>query len=128
VRFANVKANYATSGGGNWFRRVVLPDWEVAVLEPATLVSPSRFQKKAVTALRDKILAELRVKVGGVTIRNLRDIAGTRGRLQASEEMIRKEVVAMLNDGLIESRKPTALEKKQFRLAPTVRVVLVPLY
>jgi hypothetical protein len=128
VRFANVKANYAISGGGNWFRRVVLPDWEVAVLEPATLVSPSRFQKKAVTALRDKILAELRVKAGGVTMRYLRDIAGIKGRLQASEEMIRKEVVAMLNDGLIESRKPTSVEKKQFRLAPTVREVLVPLF
>lgn len=46
VHFANVKANYAASGGGNWFKRVVLPDWEVAVLDPVTLVSPSRFQKK----------------------------------------------------------------------------------
>lgn len=79
-------------------------------------------------ALRDRILVELRAKLGGVTMRNLRDIAGTKGRLQASEEMIRKEVAAMLNDGLIEARKPTAVEKKQFRLAPTVREVLVPLF
>jgi len=125
VRLAAVKANYAASGGGYWFKRIVLPNWEIAVLEPVTLHSPEPFQRKSVTALRDRLLNEVRLKPGGVTMRNLRDKSGTTGVLKASETAVRKEVAAMMEVGLLEQRKPTVAEQKQFKLSSTVRSVLV---
>lgn len=125
VRLAAVKANYAASGGGYWFKRIVLPNWEVAVLEPVTLHSPEPFQRKSVTALRDRLLNEVRLKPGGVTMRNLRDKSGTTGVLKASEAAVRKEVASMMEVGLLEQRKPTMAEQKQFKLPSTVRSVLV---
>lgn len=127
VRLAAVKANYAASGGGYWFKRVVLPSWEVAVLDSVCLHSPSPFQRKSTTALRDRILEELRKKHGGVTARNLRDKSGTSGALKASETAVRREIEAMKEAGLVELRKPTAAERKQFKLLSTVRDVLVAL-
>jgi DNA-binding transcriptional ArsR family regulator len=127
VRLAAVKANYASSGGGYWFKRVVLPNWEVAVLDSVSLHSPAPFQRKSVTALRDRILEELRKKPGGVTARNLRDKSGTTGVLKASEAAVRREIEAMKEAGLVELRKPTVAELKQFKLSTTVRHVLVAL-
>jgi hypothetical protein len=126
VRLAVVKANYATSGGGYWFKRVVMPNWEVAVLEFVNLKSSSPFQRKSTTALRERILGELRNKLGGVTNRNLRDISGVDGRLKASDTAVRREIETMKAYGLIEPRKPTADERKRFKLSQTVREVLVP--
>ncbi len=127
VRLAAVKANYAASGGGYWFKRIVLPNWEVAVLDSVSLHSPAPFQRKSVTALRDRILDELRKKHGGVTARNLRDKSGTTGVLKASEAAVRREIEKMKEAGLVELRKPTAAERKQFKLLSTVRDVLVAL-
>ena len=127
VRLTTVKANYAASGGGYWFKRVVLPTWEVAVLESVTLHNPPVFQRKATTALRDRILEVLRMKHGGVTIRNLRDLSGTAGSLKASEAAVRVEITAMLEAGLIDRRKPSPEERKRFKLAAPVKEVLVAL-
>jgi hypothetical protein len=127
VRLSAVKANYAPSGGGYWFKRVVMANWEIAVLESVCLHSPAPFQRKSVTALRDRILEELRKKHGGVTARNLRDKSGTTGVLKASEAAVRREIEAMKEAGLVELRKPTAAERKQFKLLSTVRDVLVAL-
>ena len=126
VRLSAVKANYAASGGGYWFKRVVMPNWEIAVLESVTLNSHSPFQRKTATALRDRILEVLRNKPGGTTGRNLRDMAGMAGVLKASENAIRKEIDAMKEFGLIDQRKPTPDERKRFKLSATVREVLVP--
>jgi hypothetical protein len=125
VRLAAVKANYAASGGGYWFKRIVMSNWEIAVLEPVTLHTPAPFQKKSVTALRDRLLNEIRNKQGGITMRNLRDKSGTTGVFKASEAAVRKEIIAMLEVGLLDQRKPTADERKQFRLPSTVKTVLV---
>lgn len=125
VRIGNVKTNYAQPGGGYWFKRVALPDWEVAVLEQVYLYSPSMFESKGTQALRDRILVELRKKTGGITERYLRDMAGKSGVLKASDAAVRKEVRSMLEDGLIDRRKPTLEERRQHKLAGGVREVLV---
>jgi hypothetical protein len=125
VRIGNVKTNYAQTGGGYWFKRVALPDWEVAVLEQVYLYSPSVFESKGTQALRDRILAELRKKTGRITERYLRDMAGKSGVLKASDAAVRKEVQSMLEDGLIDRRKPTPEERRQHKLAGGVREVLV---
>ncbi len=125
VRIGNVKTNYAQPGGGYWFKRVALPDWEVAILESVFLNSASVFESKATHALRDRILSELRKKPGGVTERSLRDMAGKTGVLKASDASVRKEVQAMLDDGLINRRKPTDAERRQYKLSGGIRDVLV---
>lgn len=127
VRLENVKANYAQTGGGFWFKRKFLPDWDVAVLEQIHVYSSSIFESKSKRALRDRILTELRRKKGGVTERSLRDMAGKTGVLKASDASVRKEVQTMLEDGLIERRKPSDMERSQHKLSGGVREVLVSL-
>jgi hypothetical protein len=96
VRLENVKANYARTGGGYWLKRIYMPDWDVAVLEPVYLQSKSLFQTKGVSDLHDKILRELRKKNGGVSERRLRDMAGKDGVLGASDSKVRTAIDAML--------------------------------
>jgi len=125
VRLENVKANYARTGGGYWLKRMYMPDWDVAVLEPVYLQSKSLFQTKDTSDLQDKILRELRKKHGGVSERRLRDMAGKDGVLGASDSKVRHAIDAMLDEGVIERRTPTAEEKKLHRLSGQVREVLV---
>jgi hypothetical protein len=125
VRLENVKANYARTGGGYWLKRVYIPDWDVAVLEPVYLQSKSLFQTKDTSDLQDKILRELRKKHGGVSERRLRDMAGKDGVLGASDSKVRHAIDAMLEEGVIERRTPTSEEKKLHRLSGQVREVLV---
>lgn len=60
-----------------------------------------------------------------MTERALRDMAGKDGLLKASDASVRREVQAMLEDGLIERRKPTEQERRQHKLSGGVREVLV---
>ena len=125
VRLENVKANYARTGGGYWLKRVYMPDWDVAVLEPVYLQSKSLFQAKGTSDLYDKILRELRNKHGGVSERRLRDMAGKDGLLGASDNKVRQAIDAMLEEGVIERRTPSSEEKKLHKLSGQVREVLV---
>ena len=125
VRLENVKANYARTGGGYWLKRVYMPDWDVAVLEPVYLQSKSLFQTKGTSDLHDKILRELRKKHGGVSERRLRDMAGKDGVLSASDSKVRTAIDAMLEEGVIVRRTPTSEEKKLHKLSGQVREVLV---
>lgn len=127
VRLENVKANYAQTGGGYWFKRKFMQDWDVAVLEQVALYSPSIFEAKGTHALRDRILSELRKKPGGITERHLRDMSGKNGLLKASDASVRKEVQSMLEDALIDRRKPTDAERRQFKLGGGVREILASL-
>jgi len=125
VRLENVKANYARNGGGYWLKRVYMPDWDVAVLEPVYLQSKSLFQTKGTSDLHYKILCELRRKHGGVSERRLRDMAGKDGALGASDSKVRHAIDVMLEEGVIERRTPTSEEKKLHKLSGQVREVLV---
>jgi len=125
VRLENVKANYARTGGGYWLKRVYMPDWDVAVLEPVYLQSKILFQAKGTSDLYDKILRELRNKHGGVSERRLRDMAGKDGVLGASDNKVRQAIDAMLGEGVIERRTPSSEEKKLHKLSGQVREVLV---
>ena len=99
----------------------------VAVLEQVALYSPSIFEAKGTHALRDRILSELRKKPGGITERHLRDMSGKNGLLKASDASVRKEVQSMLEDALIDRRKPTDAERRQFKLGGGVREILASL-
>lgn len=124
VRLENVKANYAHTGGGYWFKRRFLSDWDVAVLEHSSLFSPKLFESKTKSQLRDRILEQVRKKNGGITVRRLRDMAGIAGDLKASDRDVRREIEKMLEDGLLSQRAPTKEERDSYRLAGGVREVL----
>lgn len=125
VRLENVKANYAHTGGGYWFKRQFMPDWDIAVLDAAVLWSSGLFEGKAQGALRSRILDVVRKKPGGVTARSLRDQAGKTGELKASEKTVRAEIEDMLSEGLLDRRPPTQTERRDHKLAAAVREVLV---
>lgn len=127
VRLENVKCNYGRTGGGYWFYKEFLHEWGVAVLEEKHLYSPNPFQSKGTSALRDRLLTEIRRRSGGVTERNLRDVSGKEGVLKASDKAVRAEITKMVEDGLLNRRAPTPEERRNFRLAATVREVLVPM-
>lgn len=127
VRLENVKCNYGRTGGGYWFHKEFLREWEVAVLNEKPLYSQSLYQSKGTTALRDRLLTEIRRRRGGTTERNLRDISGKDGVLKASDKAVRAEITKMVEDGLVDRRPPTTRERGEFRLAATVREVLVPM-
>lgn len=126
VRLENVKANYARTGGGYWFRRTHLQDWDVAVLEHVSLLATSIFQGKAQSNLRQRILEEVMKKPAGLTVRKVRDMAGRDGSLGASEAKVIMAIKRMLEDGALEVRQPTGEERKVYRLTGQVKEVLVP--
>lgn len=123
VRVQAVKANYADPSAGFWFKKRVLEEWGVAVLEPATLRTAVKPLKRAAADLRTRILEMLQVRP--MTARQLRDRAGRDGDLQASEDKVRLEIQQMLDDGLIERRKPSDHEKRLHKLPSATREVLV---
>jgi hypothetical protein len=125
VRLENVKANYAHTGGGCWFKRHFMSDWDIAVLDEAALWSPGLFAGKAQGALRSRILDVVRKKPGGITARSLRDQAGKAGELKASEKTVRAEIEDMISEGLLDRRPPTQAERRDHKLAAAVREVLV---
>lgn len=125
VRLENVKANYARTGGGYWLKRVHLPNWDVAVLEPVYLQSKSIFQSKGSSDLQDRILSELRKKHGGISERKLRGMSGKDGVLGASDNKVRIAIDTMLEEGVIERRPPKPEERIANKLSGQVREVLV---
>jgi hypothetical protein len=125
VRLRNVKANYAATGESQWFKRVALPNWGIAVLENVMLFPSVGAINSGKSALRRRILDALNAKPGGVTARALRDKAGKGSTLGASEKVIRAELDKMLEDGQILRRPPTDEERRIHRLSGQVREVLV---
>jgi len=125
VRLRNVKANYAATGESQWFKRVPLPDWGVAVLENVLLFPSKGSINTGKSDLRRRILDTVKAKPGGVSARALRDKAGKDGELGASEKSIRAEIEAMVEEGVIRRRSPTAEERRIHRLSGQVREVLI---
>lgn len=126
VRLENVKANYARPGGGYWFRRVYLPAWDIAVLEQVNLHSAAVFMGKAQTTLRQRILDAVQKKPAGITVRKMRGMSGKDGPLGASEAKVTTTIDGMLEEGVLELRKPTEAERRAHKLTGQVREVLVP--
>lgn len=54
-------------------------------------------------------------------------MSGKNGLLKASDASVRREVQSMLEDALIDRRKPTDAERRQFKLGGGVREILASL-
>ncbi len=125
VSLQNIKANYAATGNQTWFRRVTLPKWGVAILDPVMLFSVSKGSLTTKASLKNRIFEVIKDKSGFYTQRTLRDMAGKDRRLGASESLVRQAITEMLEEGSIVRRPPTADERRTYRLGGQVREVLV---
>lgn len=114
VKLECAKANYGPQGTAWWFEKVTLDDWQTAVLKPVSLIKPMFGPGQAKQQLRQRILDLL--TSAPLSARAIRDRAGQRRQLAASEKEALAAVDALLEDGRIERRKPTPAEVQQFRL------------
>lgn len=114
VKLECAKANYGPQGTEWWFEKVTLDDWQVQVLKPVSLIKPMFKPGQAKQQLRQRILDLL--TSAPLSARAIRDRAGQRRPLGASEKEALAAVDALLEDGRIERRKPMPAEVQQFRL------------
>jgi hypothetical protein len=124
VRVQNVKANYAPSGGGWWFKRVVVQGWDIAVLEHQVLASTAEFTSTKQANLQRKILDHIRQNPGS-SKRAVRDRAGRKGIFGISDRELMATVDRMVDEGLLDARPPTAEERKRLGISGQVREILV---
>lgn len=124
VRVQNVKANYAKSGIGWWFKRVIVPGWDIAVLEQQTLASTAEFTSTKQATLQRKILDHIRQNPGS-SKRAVRDRAGRKGIFGISDRELMATVDRMVDEGLLDARPPTAEERKRLGISGQVREILV---
>ncbi|MFM7009670.1 MAG: AAA family ATPase, partial [Betaproteobacteria bacterium] len=104
VKLECAKANYGPQGTEWWFEKVTLDDWQTAVLKPVSLIRPMFGPGQAKQQLRQRILDLL--TSAPLSARAIRDRAGQRRQLGASEKEALAAVDALLEDGRIERRKP----------------------
>jgi RecA-family ATPase len=123
VKLECAKANYGPQGTAWWFEKVTLDDWQTAVLKPVSLIKPMFGQGQAKQQLRQRILDLL--TSAPLSVRAIRDRAGQRRPLGASEKEALAAVDALLEDGRIERRKPMPAEVQQFRLQKGREVLFV---
>lgn len=114
IKLECAKANYGPQGTEWWFEKVTLDDWQTAVLKPVSLIKPMFGLGQAKQQLRQRILDLL--TSAPLSARAIRDRAGQRRSLGASEKEVLAAVNALLEDGRIERRKPVQAEVQQFRL------------
>ena len=114
VKLECAKANYGPQGTEWWFEKVTLDDWQVQVLKPVSLIKSMFKPGQAKQQLRQRILDLL--TSAPLSARAIRDRAGQRRPLGASEKEVLAAVDALLEDGRIERRKPMPAEVQQFRL------------
>jgi RecA-family ATPase len=114
VKLECAKANYGPQGTEWWFEKVTLDDWQTAVLKPVSLIKSMFGLGQAKQQLRQRILDLL--TSAPLSARAIRDRAGQRRSLGASEKEVLAAVNALLEDGRIERRKPVQAEVQQFRL------------
>jgi hypothetical protein len=114
IKLECAKANYGPQGTEWWFEKITLDDWQTAVLKPVSLIKPMFKQGQAKQQLRQRILDLL--TSAPLSARAIRDRAGQRRSLGASEKEVLAAVTTLMEDGRIERRRPVPAEVQQYRL------------
>lgn len=115
VKLECAKSNYSNQGADWWFEKLTLPEWQVAVLKPTSLIKPMFSPGQAKQKLRQKII-DLLTNSPGRSARYVRDLAGQKRSLGASEKEVLSALDALLAEGRLERRKPTPSELAQHKL------------
>jgi len=124
VKLECAKSNYGQQGSAWWFECVVLDDWQTAVLKPVSLTRLMFSPGQAKQRLRQKLL-DLITQKPGPSKRRIRDLAGKDGLLAASEKEVCHTLEALLDEGRLVCRKPTADEASKHRLGKGREVLFV---
>jgi hypothetical protein len=122
VSLSVVKANYGKSDQQWWLRKDVVQRWQVVELVPVFLLPKGQAQTHSL--LVRKIVDMVKAEPGKLTRRALRDRAGVKRSLGASEREVGDALQRGLDEGLLVLREPTEAERKQYRLSPNVREVV----
>lgn len=122
VSLSVVKANYGKSDQQWWLRKDVVQGWQVVELVPVFLLPKGQAQTHS--SLVRKIVDMVKAEPGKLTRRALRDRAGVKRALGASEREVGDALQRGLDEGLLVLREPTEAERKQHRLSPNVREVV----
>jgi hypothetical protein len=117
-----VKANYGPSNQKWWLRKEVLQGWQVVELEPAFLLPKGQAQMHS--TLTKKIIDLVKRKPCQLSMRGIRDHAGTKRELGASERDVVATLKRALEEGSLILRVPTPDERKSYKLSVSVREIV----
>jgi hypothetical protein len=115
VKLECAKSNYSLQGTTWWFERQQLVDWQTAVLKPATLNKPMFTPGQTKQKLRQRII-DLIAQSPGRSARYVRELAGQKRSLGASEKEVVSALDALLEEGRLERRRPTPSEVVRYKL------------
>ena len=122
VCLTNVKANYGPTGGQTWFRKVEVPDWQIAKLVPEILYNAKKFPQ--FSGLSKKVVDLVTATPGGLTVSNIRGKAGKSGPLQASEREVRNTLDRLVEEGELVLEALDKGERAARGLSANVKTVL----
>jgi RecA-family ATPase len=122
VSLSVVKANYGSSNQQWWLRKDVVDRWQVVELVPVFLLPKGQAQTHS--ALVRRIVDMIKAEPGKLTRRALRDRSGVKRVLGASERDVGDALQRALKEGLLTSREPSDVERRQYKLSANVHEVL----
>jgi len=118
-----VKSNYGAANRSWWFKKVVVDGWQTIKLEPTNVYDVNLFQDH--NALSKRILDLVRNAPAQLSERKIRDFAGLKGQLKASERDVISSLSRLVEEGYLKKRKPSDGEKKQYKLSSNIKEILV---
>jgi len=118
-----VKANYGETGKSWWFKKELHSDWQAVELKPELLYSQKVFSNH--NHLSMKLIDLIQKKPAQLSERKIRDIAGTKGELKASEAEVLRSLDRLEEEGVVIKRSPTPEERKLYGISSNTKVVYV---
>jgi len=125
VKLSVVKNNNGPTGNEYWFKRVHMPDYAVAVLEPVTLTAPEK-TGGVNTDLRKRIIDVIAQGNGEITENKLKPMATKTGRLKASQSEMFDTLADLIREGLIRKEKISQSNKGSRNVRVGTEVLATP--
>lgn len=122
VSLSVVKANYGPSNQQWWLRKKVVEGWQTVELVPEYLLPKGQAQMHS--TLTKRIIELVKRKPGQLTLRAIRDQAGTKRELAASEREVRAALQRALDERTLVLQPPTEDARRRYKLSANIREVL----
>lgn len=117
-----VKSNYGPSNQKWWLRKEVINSWQIVELVPEDLLPKGQAQMQS--TLTKRIVDLVKRKPCQLSKRRIRDHAGTKRELGASERDVVAAVERALNEGVLILRAPTQEERRTYKVPASVREII----
>lgn len=122
VSLSAVKANYGQANQQWWLRKEVIQGWQTVELVPEFLLPKGQAQMHS--SLIKRIIDLVKRKPCQLTLRAIRDQAGTRRELAASERDVKAALQRALDEGTLVLQPPTQDDRRRYKLSANIREVL----